>query len=62
MYFGGLPLASDGASMVVDRQTPEQLERLKQMREQPKKFSTEAFLDLYMQEKSKPLTTFEEVE
>lgn len=59
MFFGGLPLSTNPASMVVDQEaTPEQLEQMKQRRDRPKKFSTEAFLDLFMKEQRKPLTTF----
>jgi hypothetical protein len=64
MYFGGLPLSSAGKpSMVVDKMTPLRLQFIKQKRqERPKRFSTDAFLDLYMAEKKKPLLTFAQAE
>ena len=64
MFFGGLPLSDKGASMVVDEKpSAQRLEFIKKRRaERPKKFSTEAFLDLYQQEKKQALRTFAEVE
>lgn len=52
MYFGGLPLAKEKATMVVDSApAPERLEAIqKKIRERPKKFSTETFLDLFLQD------------
>ena len=61
MFFGGLPLNNDKATIVVER-TPflgtSQMNRPKQA----KRFSTDAFLDLYLMEKNKSLATFEEVQ
>ena len=64
MYFGGLPLAKEKPTMVIDsKPTAWQLNAAqKKIRDKPKKFSTEAFLDLYLKEKAKPVTTFQEVE
>ena len=64
MFFGGMPLSGKGASMVVEEKpSTQRLEFIKRHQaERPKKFSTEAFLDLYQQEKKQALTTFAEVE
>ncbi len=63
MYFGGLPLSAGMPSMVVDQMAPIRLQFIKQKRkERPKRFSTDAFLDLYMAEKQKPLLTFAQAE
>ena len=60
MFFGGLPLSNEKATIVIERSgnTSHSLNRPKQA----KRFSTDAFLDLYLMEKNKSLTTFEEVE
>ena len=49
--------------MVVETEpAPERLQFLRQKQgDRPKKFSTDTFLDLYMKEQNKPLTTFDEV-
>ena len=62
MYFGGLPLNTDQASMIVDqRATPQRLAFIRHRQEsRPKKFSTEAFLDLYAKSQNQTLTTFEQ--
>jgi len=61
MYFGGLPLSTEKASMVVD-QKPSAKQIESRRAEKPKNFSTEAFLDLVQKERTKTLSTFAQCE
>ena len=60
MFFGGLPLSNERATMVVERNPI--MDSHAGRPKQAKKFSTDAFLDLYLNEKNKQLATFQEVE
>ena len=61
MFFGGLPLSNEKATMVIERSGNTSHSSMNRPK-QAKRFSTDAFLDLYLMEKNKSLTTFEEVE
>ena len=64
MFFGGLPLNNDRATLLVERKAGPggAGAGLSMLPPKAKRFSTEAFLDLYLQEQSKPLATFDQVQ
>lgn len=64
MFFGGLPLNNSKATLLVERKAGPggTGAGLSAPPRKAKRFSTEAFLDLYLQEKSKPLATFDQVQ
>ena len=64
MFFGGLPLSNNKATLVLEKKaSPSDVGAgWGALPQKAKRFSTEAFLDLYLQEKSKPLATFDQVQ
>ena len=64
MFFGGLPLNNSKATLLVERRAGpgDAGAGFSPPPRKAKRFSTEAFLDLYLQEKNKPLATFDQVQ
>jgi hypothetical protein len=53
MFFGGIPLHQERPTLIKQVEAPIDFENAKK-----KKFSTEAFLDLYFEEKNRKFSTF----